>query len=175
MRRDFVPIRPAAALSSRLWRLCDVTPRLTRAMGFRSLLQVRKQATNLLGVDVGHERLAGIASGPARRLDFEVVPAPGLHPDRLAAAGNADPLLGGLVALDLGHACLTLLMLPACWPVVCSMLVRPLPWRAARSSSLLTSSLSSWPLSRLGPLSLAPRRSWLLWRPGPLASAPALP
>ena len=27
-----VPRRPSAALSSRLWRLCAVTPRLTRAI-----------------------------------------------------------------------------------------------------------------------------------------------
>jgi hypothetical protein len=27
-----VPLRPSAAVSSRLWRLCAVTPRLTRAI-----------------------------------------------------------------------------------------------------------------------------------------------
>src|SRR6266404_4066014 len=49
------------------------------------------------------DRLAGVAAGPARRLDLEVVAAPGVDAERLPAAGRADPLLGGLVALHLRH------------------------------------------------------------------------
>src|SRR3954451_24547350 len=112
MRRDFAPLRPSAASRRRLWRLWAVTPRLTRAIAFDSLLEVRQQAPDLLGVDVLHHGLAGIPPGPPGRLDLEVVATPGLDADDLAAAGHADPLLGGLVALHLRHARLTLLSVP---------------------------------------------------------------
>src|SRR5258705_9033629 len=49
-------------------------------------------------------RLAGIPARATGRLDLQVVPAPGVDADELAAAGYADPLLGRLVALDLGHS-----------------------------------------------------------------------
>src|SRR3954452_22286810 len=54
----------------------------------------------MLGPD---DRFAGVAAGPSGRLDLEVVAAPGVDADDLAAAGHADPLLGRLMALHLGH------------------------------------------------------------------------
>src|SRR6478735_7391312 len=97
----------------RLWRLWDVTPRLTRAMRSICSLEVRQQATDLLGVFGPDDGDAGVAPGPAGRLDLEVVPGPGLDALELAAAGHADALLGRFVALDLGHPGLTLLTSPA--------------------------------------------------------------
>src|SRR4029079_18767480 len=88
--------------------------------GVRVLLEVRQQAADLLCVDVLHQRLAGVAARPAGRLDLEVVPAPRLDADHLATAGGTDPLLRSLVALDLGHLCLTLLSLPG--PVLSMLL-----------------------------------------------------
>src|SRR3954451_11875200 len=102
-RRDFVPLRPSASCMRRLWRLWDVTPRLTRAMRFDPLLEVRQQATDLLRVLGPDDRFASVTARAAGRLDLEVVPGPGLDAHELTAAGYADALLGRLVALDLGH------------------------------------------------------------------------
>ena len=57
-------------------------------------------------------RLARVAAGAARRLELEVVPAPGLHANELARPGDPDALLGPLVGLHLRHAGLTLLLAP---------------------------------------------------------------
>src|SRR5436190_11344545 len=54
-------------------------------------------------MDAAEDGLAGVAASPAGRLDLEVVATPGVDAERLAAAGHADPLLGGLVALHLRH------------------------------------------------------------------------
>src|SRR4051794_3019547 len=95
------------------------------------LLEVREQATDLLRVLGSDERLPGVASGSSRRLDLEMVAAPGVDPDDLAAARHADALLGRLVTLDLGHPGLTLLSAPARVPVllVLSMSVAEPVWR----------------------------------------------
>src|SRR5688572_23783193 len=70
IRRDRVPLRPSASWSSRLWRLCAVTPRLTRAMS--ALLEVREEPADLRGVLAADDRLARVAPRAARRLDLEV-------------------------------------------------------------------------------------------------------
>src|SRR3954470_7280839 len=104
MSFDFVPRRPSAAFSSRLWRLCAVTPRLTRAIPSSPLcLQVREHASDLLLAGLGHDRLARVAPRAARRLDIEVVAAPRLDADELATAGRAEALRGSLVAFYLRH------------------------------------------------------------------------
>src|SRR3990172_3660789 len=81
------------------------------------LLEIREQALNLPGVGAADDRLPGVAASSARGLDLEVVTSPGPDPDDLAAAGLADPLLGGLVALHLRHGAVTLPSLPARRPV----------------------------------------------------------
>src|SRR4029077_7755306 len=77
------------------------------------LLEVRQQATDLLRVFLADQGLAGVAPGPAGRLDLEVMATPRVHPDVLAGARHADALLGRLVALHLRHGGLTLLSVPA--------------------------------------------------------------
>src|SRR6266536_4617765 len=90
-----------------------------------------------------------------------MVAAPGLHTDDLAAAGHADPLLGRLVALHLGHCGLTLLSMQrsAC-----------LPSRRAWSSRAASSPAAS-PCARLGVLEPPG------WRPEPPVPSrlPAVP
>src|SRR5262245_58975924 len=66
-------------------------------------LEVRQQAPDLLPVDGVHRGLAGVAARPARRLDLEVVAAPGVDANHGPGARGADPLLGRLVALHLRH------------------------------------------------------------------------
>src|SRR5687767_14392342 len=110
---DLVPLRPSAALSRRLWRLWEVTPRLTRAMAVFGLLEVRQQAADLLRVGSRDQGLAGVPTRASRRFDLEVVAAPCLDPDELSRAGHADALLGRLVGLHLRHGELTLLFEPA--------------------------------------------------------------
>src|SRR4029079_12467452 len=85
--------------------------------------------------------------GCAGRLDLEVMAAPRLDADHLATAGDTDPLLGCLMALDLGHPGLTLLSRPvpaapairSSWSTPRGRPLRPLPWpsparRASRSA-----------------------------------------
>src|SRR5437773_6889518 len=112
--RERVPLRPSASWRRRLCRWWAVTPRLTRAIACPlRFLEVRQQALDLLRVDGVHRRLAGIPTGAPRRLDLEVVAAPGVHPDHGPGARRADPLLGRLVALHLRHR--RLVSLRSCW------------------------------------------------------------
>src|SRR5688572_18516365 len=99
-RRERVPLRPSASWRSRLCRLCAVTPRLTRAIE-SALLQIREKPTDLRRVLAADDGLARVAPRAPGRLELEVVPAPRLDPDHLAAAGDPDPLRRGFVALDL--------------------------------------------------------------------------
>src|SRR5688572_6942147 len=68
-----------------------------------SLLKVGQQATNLLLGRPAEDGLARVAPRAARRLDLEVVATPGLDAHDLAAARDAEALLGSLVALHLWH------------------------------------------------------------------------
>src|SRR5688500_9351168 len=174
---DLVPLRPSAALSRRLWRLWEVTPRLTRAMAVFGLLEVRQRAADLLRVGSRDQGLAGVPTRASRRFDLEMVAAPCLDPDELSGAGHADALLGRLVGLHLRHGGLTLLFEPA-----------PAPASVRFSSPRLPGPRS--PRGPLSPLvsSLAPRRRsgpWLglhRWpwpvrepRPGPPERAGPVP
>src|ERR1043165_6765450 len=89
-------------------------------------------------MDAVHGRLAGVPARPTRRLDLEVVAAPGVDPNHGPRARGADPLLGRLVALHLGHRCLVSLRsspqsagLPPRWswgpPPRCSVSVPRVP------------------------------------------------
>src|SRR3954453_11679180 len=69
-----VPLRPSAALRSRLCRLWAVTPRLTRAIG--RPLQVREEATELLLHLRAEDRLPGVAAGGGGRPVFQGVGGP---------------------------------------------------------------------------------------------------
>src|SRR5688572_3772267 len=157
---DFVPLRPSAALSRRLWRLWEVTPRLTRAMSVSGLLEVRKQAADLLGLRRRHDGLAGVPAGPSRRLDLEVVAAPRLDPDVLAGAGHADPLLGRLVALHLRHDRLTLLFEPALQPAWVRFWSRRVPGPRSPRRPAWPLVSSSSPRRRSGPLPVLRRWPW---------------
>src|SRR5687767_12112961 len=188
---DLVPLRPSAALSRRLWRLWEVTPRLTRAMAVFGLLEVRQQAADLLRVGSRDQGLAGVPTRASRRFDLEVVAAPCLDPDELSGAGRADALLGRLVGLHLRHGGLTLLFGPAPEPALVRFWSRRVPvprsprepvwplvwssWLRHRSRPWLVLRLSPWP----GPE--PPERSWpepwpvLPSRPGPRPWPPRFP
>src|SRR4051794_40744306 len=156
MRRDLVPLRPSAASRRRLWRLWAVTPRLTRAMTVFGLLQVRQQAAHLLGVLRPDHGLAGVAPRPTGRLDLEVMPTPCVDADDLAGAGHADPLLGCLVALDLGHPGLTLLFGPARPACSSSSSRRPEPALVSSSVPLSEPVLASSSWRRPEPALVSP-------------------
>src|SRR6266540_1814137 len=85
-----VPRRPSACLSRRLWRRWAGTPRLTRAIV--ALLEVRQEAPDLPAVGAADDRLAGVATLAARRLDLEVMALPRLHAHDLPRAGHAEAL-----------------------------------------------------------------------------------
>src|SRR6187431_2232167 len=71
------------------------------------LAGVRHEALELVLVDIGDDRLAGVPAGPSARLDLEVMAAPGLRPDPLPGAGLPVALGRPLVGLHLRHGCLS--------------------------------------------------------------------
>ena len=96
-----------------MWRLWAVTPRLTRAMAGPGSQRYGSRRWTCSRARCRSSGLAGVAAGPPRRLDLEVVATPRLDPDDLAAAGDADALLGRLVALHLRHVASLSCLAPA--------------------------------------------------------------